>query len=233
MWRQPDLRALGPHSCALLLQVSGDQRVGDLVGQLVLGALGPHGHCPLAHSPSSPHSTSETSLYQVLLGALQLVQPGPHAVLRGVRRVHSHPQYRGLASSADVALVELDKPVAFNRYMLPVCLPQPMVLFRTNMSCWVTGWGSPSETGTGKGNLWEGGLNDPGSLPRAQHLGSMGPSLPPLIECGEKWAGVRGSSPAAPRPQSRIISHRPVAQPADPAEAGGAHHRHTPLQPDV
>lgn len=91
-------------------------------------------------------NTSKTSLYQVLLGALQLVQPGPHAVLRGVRRVHSHPQYRGLASSADVALVELDKPVTFNRYMLPVCLPQPTVLFRTNMSCWVTGWGSPSET---------------------------------------------------------------------------------------
>ncbi|XP_023053763.2 serine protease 27 [Piliocolobus tephrosceles] len=90
-------------------------------------------------------NTSETSLYQVLLGARQLVQPGPHAVYARVRRVESNPLYQGMASSADVALVELEAPVPFTNYILPVCLPDPSVIFETGMNCWVTGWGSSSE----------------------------------------------------------------------------------------
>ncbi|XP_021099999.1 serine protease 27 isoform X4 [Heterocephalus glaber] len=90
-------------------------------------------------------STSETSLYQVLLGARQLLQPGPHAIYTRVKRVESNPLYQGMASSADVALVELEAPVIFSNYILPVCMPDPSVTFETDMNCWVTGWGSPSE----------------------------------------------------------------------------------------
>lgn len=96
-----------------------------------------------------PTSTSETSLYRVLLGARQLVKPGPHAVYAWVKRVESNPLYQGMASSADVALVELDTPVTFTNYILPVCLPDPSVTFESGMKCWVTGWGSPSEQGNG------------------------------------------------------------------------------------
>ncbi|XP_047390305.1 serine protease 27 isoform X3 [Sciurus carolinensis] len=90
-------------------------------------------------------NTSETSLYRVLLGARQLLQPGPHAVYAHVRRVESNPLYQGMASSADVALVELEAPVAFTNYILPVCVPDPTVIFEKDMNCWVTGWGSPNE----------------------------------------------------------------------------------------
>lgn len=113
---------------------------------------GPH---PLlegaAHSRPlfSPSSTSETSLYRVLLGARQLLQPGPHSIYAHVKRVESNPLYQGMASSADVALVELEAPVTFTNYILPVCMPDPSVVFETNMNCWVTGWGSPSEQGKG------------------------------------------------------------------------------------
>uniref|UniRef100_A0A2K5EAE3 Serine protease 27 n=1 Tax=Aotus nancymaae TaxID=37293 RepID=A0A2K5EAE3_AOTNA len=75
-------------------------------------------------------NTSETSLYR-------LVQPGPHRVRPG-EAVESNPL-------ADVALVELEAPVTFTNYILPVCLPDPSVIFETGMKCWVTGWGSPSE----------------------------------------------------------------------------------------
>lgn len=64
-----------------------------------------------------------------------------------VRRVESNPLYQGMASSADVALVELEEPVSFTNYILPVCLPDPSVIFETGMNCWVTGWGSSSEQG--------------------------------------------------------------------------------------
>ncbi|KAF3818876.1 hypothetical protein GH733_012293 [Mirounga leonina] len=90
-------------------------------------------------------NTSQTSLYQVLLGAQQLVRPGPHAVYAPVKRVESNPLYQGMASSADVALVELEAPVTFTNYILPVCVPDPSVVFETGTNCWVTGWGSPSE----------------------------------------------------------------------------------------
>ncbi|MBV94413.1 Serine protease 27, partial [Eschrichtius robustus] len=90
-------------------------------------------------------NTSETSLYQVLLGVRQLVKPGPHAMYARVKRVKSNPLYQGMASSADVALVELEAPVTFNNYILPVCVPDPSVVFETGMNCWVAGWGSPSE----------------------------------------------------------------------------------------
>ncbi|XP_024615407.1 serine protease 27 [Neophocaena asiaeorientalis asiaeorientalis] len=90
-------------------------------------------------------NTSETSLCQVLLGVRQLVKPGPHAMYTRVKRVKSNPLYQGMASSADVALVELEAPVTFTNYILPVCVPDPSVIFETGMNCWVTGWGNPSE----------------------------------------------------------------------------------------
>ncbi|KAM9584079.1 serine protease 27 [Trichechus inunguis] len=89
-------------------------------------------------------NTSEMSLYRVLLGARQLVKPGPHAVYAQVKRVESNPLYQGMASSADVALVELEEAVTFTDYIIPVCLPDPSV-FKAGMNCSVTGWGSPSE----------------------------------------------------------------------------------------
>ncbi|KAH0520763.1 Serine protease 27 [Microtus ochrogaster] len=97
------------------------------------------------HKSALSISTSDISIYQVLLGALQLQQPGPHALYVRVKRVESNPQYQGMASSADVALVELQMPVTFTNYILPVCLPDPSIVFEPGMKCWVTGWGSPSE----------------------------------------------------------------------------------------
>ncbi|XP_008144752.2 serine protease 27 [Eptesicus fuscus] len=90
-------------------------------------------------------NTSETSFYRVLLGARQLVKPGPHATYSRVKRVESNPLYQGMASSADVALVELEAPVTFTNYILPVCMPDPSIIFESGMECWATGWGSPSE----------------------------------------------------------------------------------------
>ncbi|XP_021099998.1 serine protease 27 isoform X3 [Heterocephalus glaber] len=115
----------------------------------------------------SPSSTSETSLYQVLLGARQLLQPGPHAIYTRVKRVESNPLYQGMASSADVALVELEAPVIFSNYILPVCMPDPSVTFETDMNCWVTGWGSPSEQDTPKCNLLYSTDTESGFQPKA------------------------------------------------------------------
>uniref|UniRef100_A0A452SXF1 Serine protease 27 n=1 Tax=Ursus maritimus TaxID=29073 RepID=A0A452SXF1_URSMA len=126
-----------------MLGALGDRQVPSLLR----GSIRPLPVPLLSHTSPLlfPTSTSQTSLYQVLLGARQLVRPGPHAVFARVKRVESNPLYQGMASSADVALVELEAPVTFTNYILPVCVPDPSVVFETGMNCWVTGWGSPSE----------------------------------------------------------------------------------------
>ncbi|KAK9395512.1 serine protease 27-like [Crotalus adamanteus] len=63
-------------------------------------------------------------------------------VTSAVKRVISHPDYNGKDGSiGDIALVELNSPVTFNDYILPICLPASSVEFPAKTKCWVTGWG--------------------------------------------------------------------------------------------
>ncbi|XP_039201769.1 serine protease 27-like [Crotalus tigris] len=82
------------------------------------------------------------SPYEVQLGAYKLLDPSPNMVTSAVKRVISHPDYNGKAGSiGDIALVELNSPVTFSDYILPICLPASSVDFPANTKCWVTGWG--------------------------------------------------------------------------------------------
>uniref|UniRef100_A0A8C8SDZ0 Peptidase S1 domain-containing protein n=1 Tax=Pelusios castaneus TaxID=367368 RepID=A0A8C8SDZ0_9SAUR len=82
-----------------------------------------------------------TSDYNVLLGVNKLATSQPHKLSLGVRRIISHPKYSGEASSGDIAVVQLEKPIEFTDYILPICLPAASVRFPAGMKCWVTGWG--------------------------------------------------------------------------------------------
>uniref|UniRef100_A0A8C6VQ72 Peptidase S1 domain-containing protein n=1 Tax=Naja naja TaxID=35670 RepID=A0A8C6VQ72_NAJNA len=80
--------------------------------------------------------------YEIQLGAYKLLDPSPNMVTLAVKRIVSHPDYtKEEASSGDIALVELNSPVTFNNYILPICLPASSVEFPANTKCWVTGWG--------------------------------------------------------------------------------------------
>ncbi|XP_069507957.1 serine protease 27-like [Ambystoma mexicanum] len=78
----------------------------------------------------------------VALGSLHLSGSSPKAVISGVKTIKVHPSYTSqYGSSGDVALLELQTPVNFTDYILPVCLPDASVQFPTGMICSVTGWG--------------------------------------------------------------------------------------------
>ncbi|XP_078508711.1 serine protease 27-like [Lissotriton helveticus] len=78
----------------------------------------------------------------VVLGTLQLSGSNPHAVISKVKTIRQHPNYDFQSRSpGDLALVELQTPVNFTDYIMPVCLPDSPVHFPTGMVCWVTGWG--------------------------------------------------------------------------------------------
>ncbi|NXW69011.1 PRS27 protease, partial [Hirundo rustica] len=67
-------------------------------------------------------------------------------------RLLPHPAYAGEATSADVALARLARPV---RGLSPVCLPPPGLRLPAGTRCVSTGWGDTGgERGTGI--YWEG-----------------------------------------------------------------------------
>lgn len=41
----------------------------------------------------------------------------------------------------DITIMKLNRPVTFNRYVQPVCLPRPSDVFAPNEECYVAGWG--------------------------------------------------------------------------------------------
>ncbi|XP_074854451.1 serine protease 27-like [Carettochelys insculpta] len=86
-----------------------------------------------------------TSNYMVVLGASRLANGQPHRLSLGIRHIINHPQYAGEASSGDIALVELERPIQYTDYILPICLPEASVRFPAGMKCWVTGWGNIRE----------------------------------------------------------------------------------------
>ncbi|XP_032621059.1 serine protease 27-like [Chelonoidis abingdonii] len=79
--------------------------------------------------------------YRVVLGAHQLLKPGPNACACPVQRIITNPRYAGQTTSGDIALVQLGQRLNFTDYILPICLPDASVHFPPGKVCWVTGWG--------------------------------------------------------------------------------------------
>lgn len=72
-----------------------------------------------------------------------------------------HPKYWGRNFiRSDIALLSLEIPVTFNKYVQPICLPEHNFNLKVGMKCWMTGWGqlkqhSPGELdGLGTPPLW-------------------------------------------------------------------------------
>lgn len=56
-----------------------------------------------------------------------------------VSRVFAHPRFSFRTMMSDVALLKLSRPISFNRYVQPVCMPTAPA--RVGDSCYITGWG--------------------------------------------------------------------------------------------
>ncbi|CAM5147615.1 unnamed protein product [Natator depressus] len=101
----------------------------------------------------------DKSAYHVNLGEYQLLNPSESLVSFPIKNIYRHPNYTDIRSSGDIALVELETPVNFNRVIRPICLPASSVEFPTGMECWVTGWGNTK---------YEGSLTAPKTLQEVQ-----------------------------------------------------------------
>uniref|UniRef100_A0A8C5Q340 Peptidase S1 domain-containing protein n=1 Tax=Leptobrachium leishanense TaxID=445787 RepID=A0A8C5Q340_9ANUR len=82
------------------------------------------------------------SYYTISLGMYRLGGSNPHGFTVEVEQIIKNPLYTNTGDRGDITLVKLKNPVAFNDYILPICLPAASVSFPSGMECWVTGWGT-------------------------------------------------------------------------------------------
>uniref|UniRef100_A0A1B6DWJ8 Peptidase S1 domain-containing protein n=1 Tax=Clastoptera arizonana TaxID=38151 RepID=A0A1B6DWJ8_9HEMI len=71
-----------------------------------------------------------------------------------VAQIIRHEDYSNITYRHDIALLVLDKPMEYNTYMQPICLPPPGPRF-SNITAVVTGWGTISFGGPSSAVLLE------------------------------------------------------------------------------
>ncbi|XP_026182640.1 ovochymase-1 isoform X2 [Mastacembelus armatus] len=97
---------------------------------------------------------NKASFWTVLAGKHDLDHPHePEQQLVGVSKVISHPDYNTRTKENDVALLMLQQPLVFNKFVRPIDIwMSPLPEFIT---CTVTGWGSTRENGPHVNRLQE------------------------------------------------------------------------------
>ncbi|XP_045434769.1 putative serine protease 45 [Pipistrellus kuhlii] len=92
---------------------------------------------------TAAHCIQGTKEYSVTLGTARLQPPDPQkAVSVPVKDIVVHPKFWGRTfTTGDVALLQLQAPVAFSESVQPICLPEPAFDLKVGTQCWVTGWG--------------------------------------------------------------------------------------------
>ncbi|XP_039084208.1 serine protease 45-like isoform X3 [Hyaena hyaena] len=92
---------------------------------------------------TAAHCIQGTKEYSVILGTAKLKPANfSKAVSIPVRDIIVHPKYWGRTFiTGDVALLQLQTPATFSKYVQPICLPEASYNLKVGTQCWVTGWG--------------------------------------------------------------------------------------------
>ncbi|KAJ8250905.1 hypothetical protein GJAV_G00214600 [Gymnothorax javanicus] len=91
----------------------------------------------------------------IYVGRQRQLGSNPNEVGRKVISITTHPRYDTPDNDNDIALLELETPVNFTAYILPVCLATSGSTFHTGTNVWVTGFGLLEENGDAPNVLQE------------------------------------------------------------------------------
>ncbi|MBN3272168.1 TMPS6 protease, partial [Polyodon spathula] len=92
-------------------------------------------------------SLASASVWTVYLGKLRLNRSSKSEQPFTVRAIVPHHYYDEESHDYDLALLQLDRPVAVTTLAQPACLPARTHHFDPGFRCWVTGWGAAGEGG--------------------------------------------------------------------------------------
>ncbi|XP_029469858.1 plasminogen-like [Rhinatrema bivittatum] len=90
-------------------------------------------------SSASCVNASAPSRYSVLLGG---GSRNSYNVQRDVAEIIVHPSHSMVSDSPSIVLVRLAEPVWFSSSVLPICLPDPLLLLLPETTCWTAAWTS-------------------------------------------------------------------------------------------
>ncbi|XP_043556130.1 transmembrane protease serine 3 [Chiloscyllium plagiosum] len=62
-----------------------------------------------------------------------------------VEKIIHHKKYKGRTYDYDIALIKLARPLMFNDWIQPICLPNSGQEFAEGTACWISGWGLTAE----------------------------------------------------------------------------------------
>ncbi|KAJ6654367.1 hypothetical protein lerEdw1_006960 [Lerista edwardsae] len=77
----------------------------------------------------------------VTVGEYQIGKPSPNVQTIKVVQVISNIAFSGTGTLGDIALLQLQRPLKYTPFILPICIPDPSTEFPEGTNCWVTGWG--------------------------------------------------------------------------------------------
>ncbi|NXL55425.1 OVCH2 protein, partial [Chordeiles acutipennis] len=80
-------------------------------------------------------------LWMVVTGIHDLTEQ-EYRQKRSVKQYIIHPSFNKTTMDSDIALLQLAKPLEFNHYVRPVCLPAKEEAVQPSRVCVVTGWGA-------------------------------------------------------------------------------------------
>jgi len=83
----------------------------------------------------------------ILLGEHDISRKEGNEKVVKVSKIIRHEDYKLRSYDADITLVKLESPVAYNAFIKPVCLPDQDQDETIKDSCYVTGWGRTQEGG--------------------------------------------------------------------------------------
>ncbi|BFZ17280.1 hypothetical protein BsWGS_20319 [Bradybaena similaris] len=84
-------------------------------------------------------NTQDTSYWVIKVGNTRRLAYSQHRQVRKVKALYVHRNFSSSTVDNDIALMHLEKPLAINDFVRPICLPQHMPEVGTR--CFATGWG--------------------------------------------------------------------------------------------
>ncbi|XP_038011409.1 acrosin-like [Motacilla alba alba] len=78
--------------------------------------------------------------WKVVVGATDLAQPGPAAEVFQIKQILKHQAYDEVTARNNIALLELDQPVACSDYIQLGCVPDGSLAVPELKTCYIAGW---------------------------------------------------------------------------------------------